>query len=124
MNRPNVVDAITYKIKSKFYKHSIFITLGYIKVDGQKKPIEIFINSKNLEISANNVILTRLISAIFRRNNDVSFIIEELMGINTIKDGVANGFLSDGKYIPSFYTEIAEVIEDFFKRIEYKTNLA
>ena len=64
--RPEVVDAKVYKLKSAFVKNSVFITLSYIKTNDLINPIEIFINSKDLTRAPEYVVLTRLISAIFR----------------------------------------------------------
>ena len=65
--RPDVVNAKVYKLKSAFVKNSVFITLGYVKSDDGISPVEIFINSKDLTKAPEYVVLTRLISAIFRR---------------------------------------------------------
>ena len=81
--RPDVVDAKVYKLKSAFIKNSVFITMSYIKHDDQIRPIEIFINSKDLTRAPEYVVLTRLISAIFRRSPNPLFILEELQGIST-----------------------------------------
>ena len=110
MTRPDVVDAKVYKLKSAFVKKSVFITLSYTEENGQKRPIEIFINSKDLSRSHEYVMLTRLISAVFRRDADVMFILEELQGI-LVPEG---GRFKEGNYYQSLYAEIAEVIESFF----------
>lgn len=110
MTRPDVVDAKVYKLKSAFVKKSVFITLSYTKENGQKRPIEIFINSKDLSRSHEYVMLTRLISAVFRRDADVMFILEELQGILDPE----GGRFKEGNYYQSLYAEIAEVIESFF----------
>ena len=78
--RPKVVDAKVYKVKSAFVKNSVFITLSYVDTDDGRKPIEIFINSKDLNRSAEYVVLTRLISAIFRRASDPMFIVAGFPG--------------------------------------------
>ena len=108
--RPQVVDAKVYKVKSAFVKNSVFITLSYIDSDNGRKPIEIFINSKDLNRAPEYVVLTRLISAIFRRATDPMFILEELHGIHDPNGGSFKG----GKYYHSFYAEVAETIERFF----------
>jgi len=108
--RPEVVDAKVYKLKSAFVKNSVFITLSYIKDDSIIRPIEIFINSKDLTRAPEYVVLTRLVSAIFRRSNDPMFILEELQGIFDPNGGT----FKEGKYYHSFYAEIADVIERFF----------
>ena len=108
--RPEVVDAKVYKLKSAFVKNSVFITLSYVKEDMETRPIEIFINSKDLTRAPEYVVLTRLVSAIFRRSNDPMFILEELQGIFDPNGGT----FKEGKYYHSFYAEIADVIERFF----------
>ena len=108
--RPDVVDAKVYKLKSAFIKNSVFVTMSYIKHDDQIRPIEIFINSKDLTRAPEYVVLTRLISAIFRRSPNPLFILEELQGIFDPN----GGSFKEGKYYHSFYAEIADVIERFF----------
>ena len=108
--RPEVVDAKVYKLKSAFVKNSVFITLSYVNENSQSRPIEIFINSKDLTRAPEYVVLTRLVSAIFRRSNDPMFILEELQGIFDPNGGT----FKEGKYYHSFYAEIADVIERFF----------
>ena len=108
--RPHVVNAKVYKVKSAFVKNSVFITLSYIETDRGRRPIEIFINSKDLNRAPEYVVLTRLISAIFRRATDPMFILEELHGIHDPN----GGSFKEGKYYHSFYAEVAETIEKFF----------
>ena len=109
-SRPEVVDAKVYKLKSAFVKNSVFITLSYVKNENGIRPIEIFINSKDLTKTSEYVVLTRLISAIFRRGTNPMFILEELQGIFDPN----GGSFKEGKYYHSFYSEIADVIERFF----------
>jgi len=109
-NRPHVVDAKVYKVKSAFVNNSVFITLSYVETDEGRRPIEIFINSKDLNRAPEYVVLTRLISAIFRRASDPMFILEELHGIHDPN----GGSYRDGTYYHSFYAEVAEVIQKFF----------
>ncbi len=108
--RPDVVEAKVYKLKSGFVKHSVYVTLGFIEEDGGKRPIEILINSKDLTKAPEYSVLTRLISAIFRKSSDPTFILEELKSIYDPN----GGYLKHGKYIHSLYAEIADVIEQFF----------
>tara|TARA_Y100001970_G_scaffold205843_1_gene250685 strand:- start:4011 stop:4631 length:621 start_codon:yes stop_codon:yes gene_type:complete len=112
--RPEVVDAKVYKLKSAFIKNSVFITLSFIKHEDQIRPIEIFINSKDLTRAPEYVVLTRLISAIFRRSANPMFILEELQGIFDPN----GGSFKEGKYYHSFYAEIADVIERFFYDVD------
>ncbi|MEM5820144.1 MAG: hypothetical protein QW678_00630 [Candidatus Aenigmatarchaeota archaeon] len=111
LERPYVIDAKVYKLKSKFVKHSIFVTIGYIKDGNKVRPFEIFLNSKDLTKAAEFAILTRLLSAIFRRTDDPTFILEEL---RSVYDPNGTGYFKNGKYIASFYCELAEVLEEFF----------
>jgi ribonucleoside-diphosphate reductase alpha chain len=111
--RPEIVNAKVYKLRSGFVKHSVYITLGYIQQNGRNRPIEIFINSKDLTKNAEYAVLTRLISAIFRKSANPVFILEELSSIHDPN----GGYHRKGKYIHSFYSEIADVIERFFKEI-------
>lgn len=113
MERPPIVDAKVYKLRSGFVKHSVYITLGYIEQKGQKRPIEIFINSKDLTKNAEYAVLTRLISAIFRKSSSPVFILEELSSIHDPN----GGYHRNGKFIHSFYSEVADVIERFFIEI-------
>ncbi len=114
MTRPSVVDAKVYKLKSAFVKNSVFITLSYMEEEGKKRPVEIFINSKDLSRSHEYIMLTRLISAVFRRDADVMFILEELQGILDPE----GGRFKEGNFYQSLYAEIAEVIETFFYDVE------
>ena len=112
--RPVVLNSRTYKLKSSFVDYAIYITLSYIEDEnGRKRPFEIFINSKDLTKAAEYTVLTRLLSAIFRRSEDPTFIIEELKSIYDPN----GGHFKDGKYVPSIYAEIAEVLETFFADI-------
>ena len=88
--------------------------MSYIKYEEQIRPIEIFINSKDLTRAPEYVVLTRLISAIFRRSPNPLFILEELTGIFDPN----GGSFKEGKYYHSFYAEIADVIERFFYDVD------
>ena len=109
--RPMVLDAKVYKLKSAFVDYPIYVTLSYVVDEGgRKRPFEIFINSKDLTKAAEYAVLTRLISAIFRRSENPTFILEELKSIYDPN----GGYFKDGKYVPSIYAEIADVLEQFF----------
>jgi hypothetical protein len=112
MDRPDIVEAKVYKLKSRFVKENMYITMSYIKDEetGINRPIEIFINSKDLSKLPEYTVLTRLISAIFRHFNNPKFILEELQSVYDPN----GGYFMKGKYIYSFYSEIALIIEKFF----------
>ena len=110
LERPDVVEARVYRLRSGFVRHNVYITLGWVEQGGQRRPMEIFFNSKDLTRSPEYAILTRLISALFRKSADPAFILEELRGIHD----PAGGVYKNGRYMLSFYAEVAEVIERFF----------
>ena len=105
--RPPALEGATYKLKWPDSAHAIYITINDILQDGQRRPFEIFINSKNMEHFAWTVALTRMISAVFRRGGDVSFVVEELKAVFDPRGGAWMG----GRYIPSILAAIGGVIE-------------
>ena len=107
LNRPEELAGRTYKVKWPNSEHAMYITLNDIVQDGRRRPFEVFINSKNMEHYAWTVALTRMISAVFRRGGDVSFVVEELKAVFDPRGGQWVG----GKYVPSLLAAIGEVIE-------------
>jgi ribonucleoside-diphosphate reductase alpha chain len=81
LDRPQSLEGHTYKLKWPDSDHAIYITINDIVIGGHRRPFEIFINSKNMEHFAWTVALTRMISAVFRRGGDVSFVVEELKAV-------------------------------------------
>lgn len=108
LDRPATLTGSTYKIKWPESDHAIYITMNDIDQDGRKRPFEVFINSKNMEHYAWTVALTRMISAVFRRGGDVSFVVEELKAVFDPRGGYWMG----GRYVPSLLAAIGEVIEN------------
>ena len=107
LDRPEALPGQTYKIRWPESDHAIYITLNDIIQDGRRRPFEVFINSKNMEHYAWTVGLTRMISAVFRRGGDVSFVVDELKAVFDPRGGQWMG----GKYVPSLLAAIGEVIE-------------
>ena len=107
LERPEALHGSTYKIRWPESDHAIYITINDIVRDGRRQPFEIFINSKNNEHYAWTVALTRMISAVFRRGGDVSFIVEELKAVFDPRGGQWMG----GHYVPSILAAIGGVIE-------------
>ena len=107
LNRPEELPGRTYKVRWPESEHAIYITINDIVQDGRRRPFEIFINSKNMEHYAWTVGLTRMISAVFRRGGDVSFVVEELKAVFDPRGGAWMG----GHYVPSLLAAIGEVIE-------------
>ena len=107
LDRPEELVGRTYKIKWPDSDHAFYITINDLERDGRRRPFEVFINSKNMEAYAWALALTRMISAVFRRGGDVSFVVEELKAIFDPRGGQWMG----GRYVPSLLAAIGEVIE-------------
>ena len=107
LDRPAALEGQTYKLKWPDSEHAIYITINDILQGGRRQPFEVFINSKNMEHFAWTVALTRMISAVFRRGGDVSFVVEELKAVFDPRGGA----WIKGKYIPSILAAIGGVIE-------------
>ncbi len=107
LDRPELLPGTTYKIKWLDSDHAFYITINDIIQDGRRRPFEIFINSKNMEAYAWTLALTRMISAVFRRGGDVSFVVDELRAVFDPRGGQ----WTNGHYVPSLLAAIGEVIE-------------
>ena len=115
LERPEALPGKTYKIRWPDSDHAIYITLNDIVRDTRRVPFEVFINSKNMEHYAWTVALTRMISAVFRRGGDVSFVVEELKAVFDPRGGQ----WMDGHYVPSLLAAIGEVIEQHMVEIGF-----
>ena len=107
LDRPSELEGATYKLKWPDREHAISITINDIVHGGHRRPFEVFINSKNMEHFAWTVALTRMISAVFRRGGDVSFVVEELKAVFDPRGGA----WMKGKYVPSILAAIGGVVE-------------
>ncbi|MCT4558257.1 MAG: adenosylcobalamin-dependent ribonucleoside-diphosphate reductase [Pelagimonas sp.] len=107
LDRPQSLEGHTYKLKWPDSEHAIYLTVNDVVVGGKRRPFEVFINSKNMEHYAWTLALTRMISAVFRRGGDVSFVVEELKAVFDPRGGA----WVQGKYIPSILAAIGGVIE-------------
>ena len=115
LERDPVLPGFTYKLKWQASDHAIYVTMNDIEREGRRRPFEIFINTKNLEHYAWTVALTRMISAVFRRGGDVTFVVEELKAVFDPQGGQWMG----GRYVPSLLAAIGEVIEAHMIRIGF-----
>ena len=108
LERPESLKGHTYKLNWPESEHALYVTLNdFLDDNGRERPFEIFINSKNMEHYAWTVALCRMISAVFRRGGDVSFVVEELKNVFDPRGGHWVG----GKYVPSLLAALGEVIE-------------
>jgi hypothetical protein len=122
VQRPEGFEALegsTYKIKTPLDDHAMYVTINDIVLNAgteheQRRPFEIFINSKNMDHFQWIVALTRLMSAVFRKGGDVTFLAEELQAVFDPKGGY---FKPGGKFMPSIICEIGAVIEHHLQKI-------
>jgi ribonucleoside-diphosphate reductase alpha chain len=115
LDRPQTLEGNTYKLKWPDSEHAIYVTVNDVVINGHRRPFEVFINSKNMEHFAWTVALTRMISAVFRRGGDVSFVVEELKAVFDPRGGA----WVQGKYIPSILAAIGGVLEQHMVAIGF-----
>jgi hypothetical protein len=119
LERPEILVGSTYKVKTPLSEHALYITINDIILNQdteheQRQPFEIFINSKNMDHFQWVVALTRVISAVFRKGGDATFLVEELKAVFDPKGGY---FKRGGRFMPSLVAEIGEAIEHHMKSI-------
>ena len=119
LSRPEILYGSTYKIKTPQSEHALYITINdMILNEGteheERRPYEVFINSKNMEHFQWVLALTRVISAVFRKGGDACFLVEELKAVFDPKGGY---FKKGGVFMPSLVAEIGYAIESHLKRI-------
>ncbi|HLE93262.1 MAG TPA: hypothetical protein VI543_01605, partial [Sulfuricaulis sp.] len=118
LERPEMLVGSTYKIKTPLTEHALYVTINDIVLNPdtpheKRRPFEIFINSKNMDHFQWVVALTRVISAVFRKGGDVTFLVEELHSVFDPR----GGYFKKGKYTPSLVAELGDVIERHLKLI-------
>ena len=119
LKRPEMLIGSTYKVKTPLSEHALYVTINDIILNHGtehelRRPFEIFINSKNMDHFQWIVALTRIISAVFRKGGDVTFLVEELRSVFDPRGGY---FKKGGKYMPSLVAEIGDAIECHMRMI-------
>jgi hypothetical protein len=119
LERPDMLIGSTYKVKTPLSEHALYVTINDIILNAGtenelRRPFEIFINSKNMDHFQWIVALTRIISAVFRKGGDVTFLVEELRSVFDPRGGY---FKKGGKYMPSLVAEIGDAIECHMRMI-------
>ena len=119
VERPEVLIGATYKIKSPLFEHALYVTINDIVLNAGteyelRRPFEIFINSKNMDHFQWIVALTRIMSAVFRKGGDVTFLVEELKAVFDPRGGY---FKAGGVYMPSIVAELGALIEQHLRMI-------
>jgi hypothetical protein len=119
LDRPEKITGTTYKVKTPVTDHAFYITINDVimnegTVQEHRRPFEIFVNSKNMEHFQWIVALTRVMSAVFRKGGDVTFLVEEL---ESVFDPNGGYYKKGGKYIPSLVAELGHVVETHLENI-------
>ncbi len=119
LERPEVLVGSTYKIKSPLVEHAMYVTINDIVLNygtehELRRPFEVFINSKSMDHFQWIVALTRIMSAVFRKGGDVTFLVEEMKAVFDPRGGY---FKAGGVYMPSIVAEIGAVVEEHMKSI-------
>src|SRR5690606_4083592 len=119
IERPEVLVGSTYKIKSPLVEHAMYVTINDIVLNQGtehelRRPFEIFVNSKSMEHFQWIVALTRIMSAVFRKGGDVTFLVDEMKAVFDPKGGY---FKAGGVYMPSLVAELGAIVEDHMKSI-------
>jgi len=115
MARPEELPGATYKLAYPSSDHAMYITINDVVENGQRRPFEIFINSKNMECYSWTVALTRMVSAVFRRGGDISFVVEELQSVFDPRGGQWMG----RRYVPSILAAIGDILQQHLRSIGY-----
>ncbi len=119
LERPEMLLGSTYKVKTPLSEHALYITINDVILNQDtehelRRPFEVFINSKNMDHFQWIVALTRIISAVFRKGGDVTFLVDELRSVFDPRGGY---FKKGGKYMPSLVAEIGDAIEGHLRMI-------
>ncbi len=117
--RPEALVGQTYKVKTPLSEHALYVTINDVILNGGtdhelRRPFEIFINSKNMDHFQWIVALTRIISSVFRKGGDCTFLVEELRSVFDPRGGY---FKKGGKFMPSLVAEIGDCIEQHLRFI-------
>jgi|TARA_B100001996_G_scaffold211683_1_gene162471 hypothetical protein len=113
LNRPDQITGSTYKVKTPVTEHALYITINDVLMNEgteqeHRRPFEIFVNSKNMEHFQWIVALTRVMSAVFRKGGDITFLVEEL---ESVFDPNGGYYKKGGRYVPSLVAELGQVVE-------------
>ena len=119
LQRPEYLEGSTYKLKTPLSEHALYVTINDMVLNEGtdhelRRPFEIFINSKNMDHFQWIVALTRIVSAVFRKGGDCTFLAEELKAVFDPRGGY---FKKGGKFMPSLVAEIGDVIERHLRKI-------
>ena len=122
LKRPEALEGFTYKVKTPDGENAMYVTINDIVLNKgtdneERRPFEMFINSKNMEHFQWVVALTRVVSAVFRKGGDVEFLVEELGSVFDPN----GGYFRDQRYVPSLVAEIGGVLKKHLAQIKSVT---
>jgi hypothetical protein len=120
VERPEMLVGATYKIKTPQSEHALYVTINDMVLNHGteneiRRPFEIFINSKNMDHFQWVVALTRVISAVFRKGGDVTFLVDEMKAVFDPQGGYFKP--GGGGFMPSIVAEIGFSLERHMKMI-------
>jgi len=119
VERPEMLLGSTYKIKTPVSDHAMYVTINDIVLNEgtpyeQRRPFEIFINSKNLDHFQWIVALSRASSPVFRKGGDVTFLVDEMKAVFDPRGGY---WQAGGTFMPSIIAELGYVVEKHLQMI-------
>jgi hypothetical protein len=119
LQRPEVLEGSTYKIKTQGSEHALYVTINDLVLNPGsdqevRRPFEVFINSKNMDHFQWIVALTRIMSAVFRKGGDCTFLVEEMHSVFDPRGGY---FKRGGRWMPSLVAEIGDVLNQHLRKI-------
>ena len=113
LERPEMLIGSTYKVKTPISDHALYVTINDLVLNEgteyeKRRPFEVFINSKNLDHYQWIVALTRVMSAVFRKGGDVTFLVDELKAVFDPRGGY---WKPGGTFMPSIIAELGYIVE-------------
>jgi hypothetical protein len=117
--RPAELLSSTYTISTPLIEQNLSLTISDVILNQGtqhelRRPFEISINSENMDDLQWLVVLLRIISAVFRKGGDVSFLVEELRG--AFDPGTDDGN-RDGRHVLSLVSGIGDILETHLRQI-------
>ncbi len=105
LERAEKLSGSTYKIRWPSMSSALYLT---INSDDQGRPFEVFLNSKDAKYHDWATALTVMITSIFRKGGDISFVAKELQQIESLHD---SAFVNK-QHHPSLVAYIGKVLEE------------
>ena len=104
---PAQLAATRYVLRPPTADAAIYLIIVDHVVEGKTRPVEIFIQSRDMESFQWITFVTRIVSALLRMREFPEFILEEFMAIHDPK----GGYTVASQYMPSVVAHIGHVIK-------------